>query len=136
MARKGLKEGLKGFLFAKLGIATALIAFYFGAKNHSIVKRVEDTLLYMNVPVAKNSFPDPSGLEIRTEINRNGEKEVYIMHIESGKKIAIGYDMLPKDLEILAQGLENRLYNSRYGVADPERMRQYPLSWDELKARR
>lgn len=122
MAKKGLRDILKRVLYAKIGIATALFAFYLGAKSHTIISRIEDSLLYRNVPVARNSFQDPAGLEVTIEINERGEKEAYLIHSESGKKVSIGYDMLPKDPKTLAQGLENRLYNTKYETADPEKV--------------
>ena len=114
MAKKRFGEIFKKILYAKLGITTFLFAFYLGAKSHTVVTRVEDSLLYKNVPNAVNSFQDPAGLEVIISINKRGEKEAYLLHNESGKKVSIGYDMLPKNIEDLHEGLENRLYNTKY----------------------
>lgn len=113
---KGFKGILKKLLYAKLGITTIAFAFYFGAKSHTIVTRLEDSLLYKNVPVSVNSFQDPAGLDTLIKINERGEKEVYLIHNESGRKISIGYDLLPKNIKDLQEGLENRLYNTKYRI--------------------
>ena len=100
--KKRLFDILKPLAYAKIGIASIAFAFYLGAKSHNVVRRIEDSILY--------SFADPAGLEILIEINPGGRKDVYLYHPESGKKIAIGYDMLPRKAEDLAKGLEARLY--------------------------
>ena len=110
--KKRLFDILKPLAYAKIGIASIAFAFYLGAKSHNVVRRIEDSILYSNVPAAEQSFADPAGLEILIEINPSGRKDVYLYHPESGKKIAIGYDMLPKKAEDLAKGLEARLYRN------------------------
>ncbi|MBN2111641.1 hypothetical protein JW707_00940 [Candidatus Woesearchaeota archaeon] len=119
MEKKGFKDILKKILYAKLGITTCIFAFYLGAKSHTVVRRIEDSILYRNVPVSANSFQDPAGLDTIIEINESGEKEVYLMHSESGKKVSIGYDLLPKNPEDLQKGLENRMYNTKYRISLP-----------------
>lgn len=84
-------------------------AFYVGAKNPGPIRRLEDSLFYRNVPVAADSFPDPAGLEIMTEVNGNGAKEVYLAHPESRRRWSIAYDLLPRDLRVIERGLEERL---------------------------
>jgi hypothetical protein len=116
---KGFKDIFKKILYAKLGLATCVVAFYLGAKSHTIVTRLEDSLLYKNVPVSANSFQDPAGLDTLIEINERGEKEVYLIHNESGRRIQIGYDLLPKNIEDLQEGLENRMYNTKYRISSP-----------------
>jgi len=108
---------LKIVLASKVAL---LGAYYIGAKNPGPVRRLEDSLFYRNVPIAKDSFPDPAGLEVVVEVNEYGGKESYLVHGESGRRWSIGYDMLPKDLRVIERGLEQRLHTDGMSYIEPD----------------
>lgn len=90
---KGFSDTFRKLVYAKIGLTSLIFAFYAGAKNHTTINRIEDSLLYKNVPVSEETFHDPAGLEVILEINKRGEKEAYIYHDESESKTLIGYDV-------------------------------------------
>ena len=122
MPRKKQKRSLwKLILSIALSSKIALLgAYYMGSRNPSFARRVSDSLFYDNVPVAEGSFKDPAGLEIRVELNESGEKESYLVHRPSGRRWAIGYDMIPKDVGIIGNLLEKRLREYDKGKRDSD----------------
>lgn len=104
---------LRRILYTKAGIVSAAAAFYTGSKMYRVVERVEDSLLYSNLAAEQGFFNDPNGLCIEVKINSRGMREVYLLHAESGARVAIGYDLLPREASDLARGLEARLRQPR-----------------------
>ena len=97
-----------------LSILTAkAIIFLTGAwltyVNHETVQRAHYTLTKGRNHIEENYFPDPAGLSITYPINENGNLEVFLHHDESNRDIAIGVDMLPRNLNDLLEGIEQRV---------------------------
>jgi len=112
MPRKKKKAMWKLILSIALSSKIALLgAYYLGSRNPSFSRRISDSLFYDNVPIAEDSFPDPAGLEVKIELNKHGKKATYLVHKPSGKRIEIGYDLLPRSLDDIRDGLEKRIYS-------------------------
>ena len=110
-SKNPMKRSLVGTI-VKIVLASKIAllgAFYFGAKNPGPVRRLEDSLFYRNVPIARESFPDPAGVSVVQRINEYGEKEAWLVHGESGREYEIGENLLPRDLKVIEKGLEERL---------------------------
>jgi len=111
--RRGLFGAIYNLLFTsqftamKIGIAGLIAAAYIGYKNHEVIGRFEENILKRNIKVERGFFPDVVGLSVESSINSSGYREVYLIHRQSGKRIAIMYDMLPKT-DTMLEGLIER----------------------------
>jgi hypothetical protein len=96
------------FMSMKLSVVGLIMAAYIGYKHHEPIGRLEANLFKKNIKVEKGYFPDGMGLGIEIPINSSGHREAYLIHHESGKKVAIMYDMLPQT-DTMLEGLINRV---------------------------
>lgn len=79
--------------------------------NHETIQRAHYTLTKGRNKIESGYFSDPAGLSIIYPVNEKGHVELYLHHEESNRDIAIGADMLPRNMSDLVEGLENRLNN-------------------------
>ena len=81
----------------KTNIFSLLAAFYIGSQSHYLVNRVENSLLYKNVPYSSDSYTGI--LEIDQVINEQGELEQRLKNSDTGKYYyTIGPDLMPDDI--------------------------------------
>ncbi|MGM5488390.1 MAG: hypothetical protein ACQESG_05565 [Nanobdellota archaeon] len=117
---------LKELLSSRASVGLLLFSCYFGAQNHEFINRVEDYVLHHNISVEQNYFRDPRGLEIDLYTNEHGEREVYLLHTESGKRLAIMEDMAPST-DAMLESLEARMDTMSYSERGKLQERLYSL---------
>ncbi|MFP4424519.1 MAG: hypothetical protein ACLFP2_04800 [Candidatus Woesearchaeota archaeon] len=125
---KGMGEYVfKAMMASKVSLGLLVFSCYIGAKNHELINRLEDYILHHNVPVEQKYFSDPRGLYVDLSINDKGRREVYLVHEESGKRLAIKEDMVPSTKDII-DCLESRLEDMSYQERDAVKKTLYSIS--------
>ncbi|MFO7711252.1 MAG: hypothetical protein R6V53_05800 [Candidatus Woesearchaeota archaeon] len=125
---KGMGEYIfKAMMASKMSLGLLVFACYIGAKNHEFINRLEDYFLHHNVAVEQKYFNDPRGLYVDLSINEKGRREVYLVHEESGKRLAIKEDMAPST-KTMIDCLESRLDDMSYQERDAVKQTLYSIS--------
>ncbi|MBC8494892.1 hypothetical protein H8D36_01935 [archaeon] len=95
-------------LVTKIGLATVIVGTYV---YHKELKKIDYNLFNKKQEIAYNFYKNPPILDVEWRVNNNGLIETYLVNKETGKKVEVMYDMLPKS-ETMIQGLRQRYPNS------------------------
>ena len=102
-------QKISWLILAKAGmIGSAFLAYNY----HSDLKKLEYSLFEKNLPIAENAYNSPPVLEVDWQINDEGMIETYLVNSETGKKVEILYDMLPRNSTMI----EAMVKRSAYGI--------------------
>jgi len=80
-------------LVAKASLVTVISTSCVTYQFHEPIKRVVGNLLHRDVMVENGFFKDPNGLYVDVGINEDGDREAYLMHGPTGKRVAVLEDM-------------------------------------------
>lgn len=106
-------------VLTKLGILTLVVGTY---SYHSELKKIDYNIFHRNQPAAEKFYQNPPILNVEWHTNHNGELETYLVNSETGKKIEILYDMMPKNGTMIKTML------NRFNIEDVFKRGQEPKS--------
>ncbi|MBC8501461.1 MAG: hypothetical protein ISS25_04170 [Nanoarchaeota archaeon] len=95
-------------LLAKAGVLTAVFVTY---SYHADIKKVDYNLFEKKALVAENFYNNPPILEVEWKANDEGLIETYLVNKETGKKVEVMYDMIPKNKTIV-EAMKKRVENN------------------------
>ncbi|MBI2565361.1 hypothetical protein HYV79_05275 [Candidatus Woesearchaeota archaeon] len=81
-------------------------AIFLGAQYHDTLERLVDNVLYHNIPLEHNYFPDARGFKIDLELTQNGKRAYFLNYNET--KIPITYNLVQKLGELSNEHIQTR----------------------------
>lgn len=103
-------------LVTKVGLATIIVGTYI---YHKDLKKIDYNLFNKRQEIAYNFYKNPPILDVEWCVNDTGLIETYLVNKETGKKVEVMYDMLPKS-ETMIQGLKQRHPNNHKELGEIE----------------
>jgi len=111
------QKGLLGLVTSSIFKVSTLTGLILGFTAHEYIERLIDSVFYRNVPVAKTSYQDPRGVDIKIYTNENGERQTYIVTTgENSLKLPLDRHLLPPS-EYLEPELVERYKNMSHKEA-------------------